>query len=73
MSISVNSTTARTNCRPKPRSIWAKLLTVLTVQRQRRQLLELDDHILDDIGLTRSEAHTEAHEPMWNVPNHWRK
>jgi uncharacterized protein YjiS (DUF1127 family) len=31
----------------------------------RRQLLELDDHMLKDIGLTRSERFLEASKPFW--------
>jgi uncharacterized protein YjiS (DUF1127 family) len=31
----------------------------------RRQLLELDDHMLGDIGLTRRAAHEEACKPFW--------
>lgn len=34
-------------------------------QRERRQLLELDDHLLDDIGLTREKAQAIANKPFW--------
>lgn len=43
----------------------------LAVRRQRRALAELDDHRLDDLGLTREEARTEAERPIWDVPAHW--
>lgn len=33
--------------------------------RQRQALLELDDHLLDDIGVSRVEAEHEAHKPFW--------
>jgi uncharacterized protein YjiS (DUF1127 family) len=33
--------------------------------RQRRVLAELDDRLLRDIGLTRSEARSEAAKPFW--------
>lgn len=39
--------------------------------RQRHALDQLDDHMLEDIGLTRRDAHTEAHRPIWDVPSHW--
>ncbi len=32
---------------------------------ERRQLAELDDRTLDDIGLTRTEAIREASKPFW--------
>lgn len=32
---------------------------------QRRQLLQLDDHLLTDVGLTRAEAAAEARKPFW--------
>lgn len=34
-------------------------------RRQRQALLELDDHLLDDIGLTREQATKEARKPFW--------
>jgi uncharacterized protein YjiS (DUF1127 family) len=73
MSISVNASAARHNCHPKPQSIWTKLTAAFAVARQRRQLRELDDHMLADIGVTRREAYAEGHKPAWDVPNHWRK
>jgi uncharacterized protein YjiS (DUF1127 family) len=34
-------------------------------QRGRRELLELDEHLLDDIGLTREKAEEIASRPFW--------
>lgn len=34
---------------------------------QRRHLLEVDEHVLNDIGLTRGEAADEAHKPFWRA------
>ena len=34
-------------------------------QRQRRALAELEDQILDDIGISREQAHREAAKPFW--------
>jgi uncharacterized protein YjiS (DUF1127 family) len=34
-------------------------------RRQRRALLELNDNLLKDIGLTRSEAYREGSKPFW--------
>jgi len=36
------------------------------VWRQRRALAELDDHRLDDLGLTRRDAAREAARPIWD-------
>ncbi|MGI8524989.1 MAG: DUF1127 domain-containing protein [Pseudolabrys sp.] len=33
--------------------------------RQRQQLLELDDHQLLDIGISRRQANDEARKPFW--------
>jgi len=35
--------------------------------RQRRQLLEMDDHQLKDIGITRAEAELEGRKPIWKA------
>jgi uncharacterized protein YjiS (DUF1127 family) len=36
------------------------------VARQRRSLLELDDRLLKDIGITRADAQREASRPFWD-------
>jgi len=41
--------------------------TWLQRSRQRRALAELDDRILCDIGVTRSQAQREAAKPCWSV------
>jgi uncharacterized protein YjiS (DUF1127 family) len=33
--------------------------------RQRRALVELDDHMLKDVGITRGEVEREAKMPFW--------
>jgi uncharacterized protein YjiS (DUF1127 family) len=33
--------------------------------RQRQQLLELDDRLLADIGISRRQARAEARKPFW--------
>ncbi len=33
--------------------------------RQRQDLVELDDHMLADIGISREEARREASNPFW--------
>ena len=39
------------------------------IRRERRQLLELSDHMLRDVGLTPADARREAARPFWDVPN----
>ena len=34
-------------------------------QRGRQQLLELDEHLLDDIGVTRDQAEEIGNKPFW--------
>jgi uncharacterized protein YjiS (DUF1127 family) len=43
----------------------------LALNRQRRSLLALDDAALKDIGISRSEALTEANRPVWDVTPSW--
>lgn len=47
----------------------AFLRTALTVARERRALMQLDDHMLKDIGIGRSEAYREASKPFGDVSN----
>lgn len=49
------------------------LLGRTALARSRRTLRRLDDHLLRDIGLTRSEAEAEAARPVWDAPLHWRR
>jgi uncharacterized protein YjiS (DUF1127 family) len=41
------------------------LLTWLERARQRRQLGQLSDHMLKDIGLSRSDVEIETAKPFW--------
>ncbi|WP_102226194.1 DUF1127 domain-containing protein [Acidimangrovimonas sediminis] len=41
-------------------------------RRDRARLAELDDALLNDIGITRHEAMIEARRPLWDVPAHWK-
>ncbi|SFK07255.1 DUF1127 domain-containing protein [Celeribacter neptunius] len=54
-------------------SLISRILRQREIARQRRALAELDDALLDDIGLTREAALTEAQRPSWDVPHHWLK
>jgi uncharacterized protein YjiS (DUF1127 family) len=39
--------------------------TAYRLGRQRRQLMEMDDRELKDIGITREQAEEEARKPIW--------
>ena len=51
---------------------FARLLDVLALRRQRRQLATLDDRALEDMGLTRADVAAELKRPVWDVPATWR-
>jgi len=42
-----------------------RLLRLYDRQQQRRVLLELDDRMLADIGLTRAQVKAEGRKPFW--------
>lgn len=48
-----------------------RLLSAVALHRSRHRLVELDDHLLRDIGLTRGQAAAEAERSSWDVPDHW--
>jgi uncharacterized protein YjiS (DUF1127 family) len=51
----------------------SRLLAWLTLARQRRTLLKLDEHRLQDIGVPRHVAAEEAAKPFWDVPEAWKR
>ena len=50
-------------------SVWP----LISLFRQRRTLAKLNDHQLNDIGVSRKDAEQEASRLLWDVPAHWRK
>ena len=56
---------ASTSDRSVSEQIHDLLRTWFERDRQRRQLAELSDHLLRDIGVTRAEAMREAAKPFW--------
>ncbi|MEK0085625.1 DUF1127 domain-containing protein [Benzoatithermus flavus] len=51
------------------RLAWAAILAETWIERyrQRRALLELSDHVLKDIGISRVEAEREGRKPFWRA------
>lgn len=54
-------------------SLLKRIATLFALARTRHQLKSLDAHMLDDIGLTRSQALTEAKRPLWDAPATWKQ
>lgn len=69
---------ARTRPGLLPRALML-LVASVAMRRSRRSLLELDERLLRDVGLTSEAVRTEASRPAWdaldrvpwNVPAHW--
>lgn len=50
-------------CQPQ---VWMRLMGhAVARQKGRKALVQLDDHLLRDIGLTRRAATDEAAKPFW--------
>lgn len=52
-------------------SLWSRIHSALALIRQRRALAKLSKEELRDIGISRSEADTEASRPFWDAPDNW--
>ncbi|KAA3628906.1 MAG: DUF1127 domain-containing protein [Proteobacteria bacterium] len=46
-------------------NLWRTLEIWQARARQRRDLLDLDDRLLRDIGINRADAEREARKPFW--------
>jgi uncharacterized protein YjiS (DUF1127 family) len=60
--------TGRTSA-PAGTGLLGKLQAMWTIRRQRRALMALDDRMLADIGLSRSQAYREASRPFGDLPD----
>lgn len=62
----------RRNAAPVQRlSLLTRVQNAMALRRQRRALAQLDARALADVGITQSDAKTEAQRPVWDVPGHW--
>lgn len=53
--------------------LLSTLLTLHAVWSERRRLARLEQHRLDDIGLSLEDAKDEARRQMWDAPERWRR
>lgn len=67
---SVELRTARLTGKPVTFSgrLLAKILRWRDLSRQRRELAQLSDRSLDDIGISRTDALSEANRRFWDDP-----
>ena len=59
---------ARSHRRP---GLLRRIGLMFGLARQRHALKQLDERLLDDIGLLPDEARAEAARPVWDVPRTW--
>ncbi|WP_375255037.1 DUF1127 domain-containing protein [Yoonia sp.] len=71
MAHSANKIIAHSSRQSRSVSLHARLMTFLALARQRRQLSALDQHLLNDIGVSRTQAENEAQKSGWDVPQRW--
>ena len=58
----------------RPRTGWlSRMSAALRLRKERLDLSGLTDTQLRDIGVTRTEAETEARRPAWDAPRHWHR
>ncbi|PFG64265.1 uncharacterized protein YjiS (DUF1127 family) [Thioclava sp. ES.031] len=58
--------------RPARRGFFSTLARMADYYRSRRALERLDPRLLDDLGLSKTEAAFEARRRIWDAPDHWR-
>ncbi len=71
MTASIHRTAAHATCQPQRLSLLASIHQIIAAAHQRRRLRALDDHLLEDIGVTRAQALEESRQIMWNAPKYW--
>ncbi len=60
------------HCAPRRAGLMTRLTAMHSLARQRARLARLDSDRLEDLGLTRADAQSEAARPAWDVPTNWR-
>ncbi len=49
------------------------VLKAFSIWRERQTLANLDDHLLADIGVSRTDAAIETKRAIWDAPNRWQR
>jgi uncharacterized protein YjiS (DUF1127 family) len=53
-------------------SLWYRVERIIEIRRQRRALMALDERMLKDVGLSRTDAWREANRSLLDLPeDHW--
>lgn len=69
----MNSTALARPARARGASLLRRLKGMAALRRERRALLELDAHLLRDLGIDAEDARREARRPPWDAPDHWHR
>ncbi len=72
MTMTTCNSPARPIAKQRP-SVFALIAKIFATQDQRRTLRHLDSAVLNDIGLSYTDAKREADRPFWDVPATWRR
>ncbi len=59
--------------RTSQNGLFARLRALIAAHNSRVALANLDQFGLDDVGLTRRDAAQDLAQPLWDVPNQWRR
>jgi uncharacterized protein YjiS (DUF1127 family) len=62
---------ARLGRRPSLLGLLRTFHALRQLRTERNHLSRLDDHLLRDIGVSRTEAEAEADRALWDAPRHW--
>ena len=65
------SPVAWTRALPAPDALGTPPIRRGAMVRSRRRLMDLEDRLLTDVGISRSQARDEARRPRWDAPEAW--
>lgn len=61
-------------CTPASRrGLFSWLNALIAAHKSRIALANLDQHGLEDVGLTRTDVEDDLARPVWDVPSQWRR
>ena len=71
MASSYNNSITRTIACTNRTTVLGRVQQYLALARQRKQLAALDEHLLEDIGVSRRQALAESAKAPWDAPAAW--